>query len=1063
MTAFARLHRPLWSSLLLVLVVAAGCSNDESAPEDAETLARAQGRALVLKVPQTASWALPGLSKAAHVVRTEGGVAHIYASNATDLARVHGFVAARDRFFVMDLLRRLGRGKVAGLFGSFGLATDVRSRAIGMPAVAERLLGQTSPELLAVFDAYAEGINAYIAEVAAERLPPPSEVALAAGLLGFASPAEMMAPFDRHDLAGLFTVVLFEQGFEEGDIKRSALRAKIEVAFTGKKDAELRRKGAMGDLFGRVTPLFNNTTTPGYGLNGDKAKAPPPPPPPTGPNNVRRSRNPHTWRVPAGSLERVQRRLGELAHLFGTDARGGFGSNIWAVGGQHTSDGAAILASDGHLTLAVPSLMWRIGLDTRLFGGGDLHQLGLTFAGIPLLAAGTNGDVAWSTTYLYGDITDWYREELQLDAAGHPTASRFKGKWQPLVSRDETYDVAKVTLLGSAGGAQTWAAWTTFDGRRLVEIEGRPATPEEQADPAGKLAKGEHLVNVLGEIVVAGDVDGDGKVTGISMDLTTLDVGDTGGVVDALGKAADVGTIRKLARGLVGWGQNTMAADRHGSILYTSYNGTPCRKQLPRTKDGDFADGADPRQLLDGTTWGAFTIPLKDGLVDESAGASDPASCTVPFDSWPQAMDPKQGWLVNANNDFSGVSLDGSLGDDEWYLGGTWVLGYRAQAIEAALKSALKAGPVNGDTMATIQGTISSTHAELMLPVLFDALKVGAAAAKADAASRTAAQTRMAGIWAAAGSRFEAVRARLETWQKRGLKAESGVATFYHSPTAEQRSDAVATMLFNAWAVELEHRIFDDEGVPWPALDVLRVLPALFAGRGPDNPSKLISWNPATGESVFFDALGTDAVETSDEVALLAMQDALDRLGAPPSSPGLGGFGSDKMDNWLWGLRHWLRLDPLLDSFVAEGGATLKALTKGFAITPKRIPLAADLTKGDPRADLPGFPRSGDYGAVDAAAPNAMRSATFPDNGVRHYDYAHGPNMRMVMSLGGKAGFAGRNILPGGQSAIAESAFFDDQVQLWLGNTTWPMRLSAEAVVAGASSRELFEPATTTP
>ena len=1046
--------RSLLATVLLACgLLLAACSNDESAPDDAETKARAADRALIVAVPETEKRALPGLKKPVHVVRTEGHVAHIYAADAIDLARVHGFVAARDRFFVMDLLRRLGRGTISGLFGDFGMATDVRSRAIGMPAVADRLLKQSSEEMLAVFDAYADGVNSYIAAVKAGNLPAPSEVDLAAGLLGFDSPTDMMAPFDRHDLAGLFTVVLYEQGFEEGDIHRSALRAAIQKAFDGKALADLRLEGALADVFEAVAPTFPNSTTKGYGLNG-KVPAPPPPP-----NTVRESRNPHTWQIPAASLARVQRRLGDLSHLFGTDARGGFGSNIWAVGGQHTSDGAAILASDGHLTLAVPSLMWRIGLDTRVFGGGEITRLGLTFAGIPMVAAGTNGKVAWSTTYLYGDITDWYREELQLDGDGWPTASRFDGKWQPLVRRDEVYEIAEVKLLSSVGGKQTWPAWSTFDGRRIVEIEGRPATVEEQADPAGQLAKGEQLVNVLGEIVVAGAHDGDGKVSAISMDLTTLDVGDTAGVVEGISKASDVAGIRKLARGLVGWGQNTMAVDRQGGILYTSYNGTPCRNHLPRTKDGRFAAGANPRELLDGTTWGAFTVPLKDGLVDEAAGKDDPSACTIPFDSWPQAMDPKSGWLVNANNDFSGVSTDGRLGDDTWYLGGSWVLGYRAQAIEADLQAALDKGSVTLADMSTIQGVHRSTHAGLLLPSLFKAMDAGAAAAGRDAAARSAIETRLADLVDKNGARFKAARGRLESWQKRGLQAESGVATFYHAPTAEQRSDAVATMIFNAWAVELVHAIFDDEGVPWSAIDVLRVLPRLFAGRGADNPEKLASWNAATGESAFFDRLGTDAVEIGDEICLLALSDALDRLAAPPASAGRGGFGGDDMSGWLWGLRHWLRLDPLLASFVSEGGATLKALTKGFAIHPQRIPLAENMAKGDPRADLPGFPRPGDYGSVDAAAPNALRSAVFPDDGVRDYSYAHGPNMRMVMALGGEEGFEGVNIVPGGQSAIAKSAYFDDQVRLWLGNQTWPMRLNAKNVVAGAIGREVFEPA----
>ena len=43
--------------------------------------------------------------------------------------------------------------------------------------------------------------------------------------------------------------------------------------------------------------------------------------------------------------------------------------------------------------------------------------------GQPLLAVGTNGYVAWSQVNPVSDNTDWYREELQLDAAGQSQQS----------------------------------------------------------------------------------------------------------------------------------------------------------------------------------------------------------------------------------------------------------------------------------------------------------------------------------------------------------------------------------------------------------------------------------------------------------------------------------------------------------------------------------------------------------------------------------------------------------------------------------------------------------------
>ena len=58
------------------------------------------------------------------MLRVEGGIPHIYASDRADLARVFGFVQAQDRFFSMDLARRLGLGEVSSLLGDS--AVDAR-------------------------------------------------------------------------------------------------------------------------------------------------------------------------------------------------------------------------------------------------------------------------------------------------------------------------------------------------------------------------------------------------------------------------------------------------------------------------------------------------------------------------------------------------------------------------------------------------------------------------------------------------------------------------------------------------------------------------------------------------------------------------------------------------------------------------------------------------------------------------------------------------------------------------------------------------------------------------
>ena len=57
-------------------------------------------------VPVDGRWLLPTLEGDAWVVRTTGSIPYIYAENRADLARVTGFALARDRYVMIDLIRR---------------------------------------------------------------------------------------------------------------------------------------------------------------------------------------------------------------------------------------------------------------------------------------------------------------------------------------------------------------------------------------------------------------------------------------------------------------------------------------------------------------------------------------------------------------------------------------------------------------------------------------------------------------------------------------------------------------------------------------------------------------------------------------------------------------------------------------------------------------------------------------------------------------------------------------------------------------------------------------------
>jgi len=982
---------------LLLALALAGCT-----PPD-------KGPAPILQVSATESWSIPELTSTVQVVRVESDIPHIYAGNRADLIRVAGFEQARDRYFEMEMARRLGLGELSALLGDAALGTDMESRGNGMTFIVDRMLERIPPDQKQMLGWFADGINAYVAAVKAGDLPVPSELQVAGPLLGHQDPTEMMSTWTDRDVAGILGTLLYNLGYETGDVGRQRTVDQLANLPDMGPYPQTRDDGVVQDIWDRIEPVFPVSSAAGWGLDTADQRQVPPTARPVAPSGL-----------PGGMLDRLDTRQDRLQHRLGHDWMSGWGSNAWAVAGSASTDGRALLAGDGHLPLTVPPYFYQIGLHDE-DPDHKLDQVGLVIPGMPVMAVGTNGYVAWSQTQLMGDITDWYREEVKLDANGEPTATWFQGEWKPLTKVEETYDIADVPLLGSTGRTETWARWVTFDGRWIAAIEGDPATATTTP------GDGQTLVSMQGDYVIPRDTDDDGIVSAVSFDYAGFDVMSLIGGVDGFGHAHDVQEFREATRSLVAYSQNMVAADKNGSILYTGYQAVPCRAYLPHDENG-WAPGADPSLLLDGTKYGGFTIPMNaDGTVDESH-PDDPYRCVVPFDDYPAAIDPAKGYVLTANNDPGNISTDGTLLNDPWYIGGPWLEGYRAHRIDDVLDQDVADGTADLAAMQTLQSDHYSLLGEQLLPMLYEAIDAGRTASQQVAPGPLA--SRLADLYNQDPTAINEVETRLKAWEHAGRLARSGVDTFYDPIQDGDHDAAVATTLFNAWMGRFMTGTFDDERLPgvWEpsgATGRLRALNLLIAGRGADNPLGLASWVSDTNESILFDHPGTEPIETSDEIALEALVGALDYLRSHPTDDGHGGFGTDDMDQWIWGLRHWVHFDSILKAFLGND-PTYAFLIDRFNITPATIPMGGDLD------NLPGFPRHG--GELNVDAGNSGLSG-------HDFNYGSGPNFRMVFALG-PDGVEGQNVIPGGESGLTDSDHFADQAKLWLGNETLPVRFT---------------------
>lgn len=109
--------------------------------------------------------ALDGIKSGVEVFYDDYGVPHIYARNQEDAYFTFGYVHAQDRLFQMDLMRKVGQGRLAELFGPELSEADAFYRTIGTnrKAVADaKGFDSLPPRAKEICEAYVKGVNTYI-------------------------------------------------------------------------------------------------------------------------------------------------------------------------------------------------------------------------------------------------------------------------------------------------------------------------------------------------------------------------------------------------------------------------------------------------------------------------------------------------------------------------------------------------------------------------------------------------------------------------------------------------------------------------------------------------------------------------------------------------------------------------------------------------------------------------------------------------------------------------------------------------------------------------------------
>lgn len=321
--------------------------------------------------------------------RDADGIVTVRGEDSNDVAFGLGYAHAQDRFFQMDLSRRLAAGELAALLGASMTEQDRRARAFRLRAVARRVIADATPAQRAWLEAYASGVNAGVESLTVR----PWEY-----LLLRQNPAAWRAEDSILTIHAMWWFLQYQALIDDIPRHEIAMRIEQRVAAASRDDADSRQAAAVLQfLFPRGdewdAPNFQTLAEQSAANGGTPYAAPPIPVPDA--LDLRDSKI-KVADTAAGGWRREQPLPG---------------SNAWAVAGRHTQSGAALVAGDMHLGLRVPATWYRARLQIARAGNesiamGSRESNGVTLPGLPGLAAGSNGRIAWSFTNSYGNWSD---------------------------------------------------------------------------------------------------------------------------------------------------------------------------------------------------------------------------------------------------------------------------------------------------------------------------------------------------------------------------------------------------------------------------------------------------------------------------------------------------------------------------------------------------------------------------------------------------------------------------------------------------------------------------------
>jgi penicillin amidase len=334
-----------------------------------------------------------GLSAQVTVERDALGIPTVRGQSRLDVAYTTGYLHAQDRFFQMDLLRRVAAGELAELFGAKALRIDRQRRLHRFRARAKAILSHSPPEDRALLSRYVHGVNDGLSALSVR----PFEY----GLL-----RTTPSPWQEEDCLLVVWAMYFDlQGnLQSRELARGHLRehsTKEQLAFLL---PTVSKVGCAARLSARFCD--DNRDTDGDSQCGSGV----------------------VW----------------CARAWAADVSAGtrFAPRLGATTGRYQECAVSMVARWLLTTCTWESACHIFGIDYSLIYTGDDGQPrrigGVSLPGAPAVVVGSTGKVAWGFTNSYGDYLDLIA--LERDSQS-PLRVKTESGWETAQSYQETLRV----------------------------------------------------------------------------------------------------------------------------------------------------------------------------------------------------------------------------------------------------------------------------------------------------------------------------------------------------------------------------------------------------------------------------------------------------------------------------------------------------------------------------------------------------------------------------------------------------------------------------------------------